>query len=225
MIGRLVVCLLLVASTAWAQPQPPPTEARTVDGSTSCQPSYLFQFPNGSLTCGTVAGKPSAIVNLGATPATLPWQNVTAGTSTGQNLTVGAGGVFRPAGGGIVEANRATPAGVTGNCMEWGAGGAFGDAGAPCGSGGGSNNFSDLQPDAPNTNAGDFSFQGTANVDIQSQARFPSSTSAPAVDREIKIDSNCDNSSITTACLAMRELGTVYYIPTPDTSPLSTGKS
>lgn len=58
---------------------------------------------------------------------------LTSGNNTTAAMTVGAGASLAPASTGTITANKATPAGTSGNCMQWGATGAFADAGAPCG--------------------------------------------------------------------------------------------
>lgn len=138
-VGMLLL-LLLVPALGWAQA--PPLEVRTNDGLESCIPSYAIAVNDGSLSCGTVAGKPAAIINMGTPTATTPWNQVTAGSNINA-LTVGNAGSLRPTGTGAIAANEFTPAGTNGNCAEWGAGGTLVDAGGPC-SGMGAQSLNDL---------------------------------------------------------------------------------
>lgn len=101
--------LLLVPMMAWGQPIAPPLEV--YDGTNACQPAYAIQFGAGSVSCGqTVDGRPLATINVGATPGTVPWSNVTAG-SNANNLNMN-GGILSP-GTGTVEANRMQSGDIT----------------------------------------------------------------------------------------------------------------
>lgn len=136
----LLFFILLYPVRVWAQVPTPPLVVQTNDKATKCEPSFLIAVNNGSLSCPNVDGKPAAVINMGTPTATTPFNQVTGGANT-NTLTVGAGGSLTPAGG-TITATTLTPAGVAGNCVQWGTGGLPEDAGAPCAPGG-------ANPDGP----------------------------------------------------------------------------
>ena len=65
------------------------------------------------------------------------FSNIGSGTNTSSAFVLGTGSSLTVSGTGTNTANRGSPAGTSGDCMQWGAAGAFTDAGAPCGTGSG----------------------------------------------------------------------------------------
>lgn len=66
-----------------------------------------------------------------------------------------------------------------------------------------------------NTQSGTFQFSGPALLRVDSQMRVPASTTAPAVDNELKIDTNGDGTLITHAQLTFQTGGIDIYVPVP----------
>ena len=245
-VFRLLCCLaLLFPAVVFAQT--PPNEARTVDGTVKCLPAFTFQFPNGSLSCPTVDGKPAANIVLGATPGSVPWSNVTGGSST-QTKTMTTGGSLRPTAGGVIEANELntgtanlpalTLTTLVDNAMLMGTGVGAG-AYIPVNicnqatekmifdgnawlcvpeQGGASTAWATLTP-GNNATSGTFQFSGPALFRVDSQIRIPASTTPPLVDNELKIDTDADGTVIAKPMMTYRSGGTNFTVPATATAP------
>lgn len=78
------------------------------------------------------AAAPSLIVAGFSPGGSTAFNKITSGTNTTATMVVSSGASLAPSGSGSVTSNFLTPAGTSGDCMDWGSGGAPGDAGAAC---------------------------------------------------------------------------------------------
>lgn len=87
-----------------------------------------------SVSSTLTAAAPSLIVAGFSPGGSTAFNKITSGTNTTAAMVVSTGASLAPSGSGSVTSNFLTPAGTSGDCMDWGASGAPADAGAACNS-------------------------------------------------------------------------------------------